>query len=50
MEKDTKVIFLENYFIKKGKQILKNLRKINLVKEVLDSMDVVNLASVINKI
>ena len=33
-KKDNKVIFLENYFIKKeGKQILKNLRKINLVKE-----------------
>ena len=48
---DPKIIFLENYFSKKeGKQVLKNIKKKNLIKEgYLDSMDVVNLASLIQK-
>ena len=49
--KDQKIIFLENYFSKKeGKQVLKSIKKINLIKTgYLDSMDVVNLASLIQK-
>ncbi len=50
-DKNQKISFLENFFIKKeGKQILKNLKKDNLIKQgYLDSMDVVNLASLIQK-
>ncbi len=49
--KNQKIVFLENYFSKKeGKQVLKNIKKINLIKTgYLDSMDVVNLASLIQK-
>ena len=51
LHKNQKVTFLENFFIKKeGKQILKNLKKDNLIKQgYLDSMDVVNLALLIQK-
>jgi acyl carrier protein len=51
LDKNQKITFLENFFIKKeGKQILKNLKKDNLIKQgYLDSMDVVNLASLIQK-
>ena len=51
LNKNKKIIFLENFFIKKeGKQILKNIKKKNLIKEgYLDSMDVVSLASLIQK-
>lgn len=51
LHKNQKVTFLENFFIKKeGKQILKNLKKDNLIKQgYLDSMDIVNLALLIQK-
>ena len=51
LDKNEKITFLENFFIKKeGKQILKNLKKENLINQgYLDSMDVVNLASLIQK-
>jgi acyl carrier protein len=51
INKNKKINFLENFFIKKeGKQILKKIKKINLIKEgYLDSMDVVNLASLIQR-
>lgn len=51
LDKNQKITFLENFFIKKeGKQILKNLKKDNLIKRgYLDSMDVVNLALLIQK-
>ena len=51
INKNKKIDFLENFFIKKeGKQILKKIKKINLIKEgYLDSMDVVNLASLIQR-
>ena len=46
---DPKIIFRELLFKKEGKQVLKNIKK-NLIKEgYLDSMDVVNLASLIQK-
>lgn len=46
-----KIKFLEDFFIKKeGKQILKNIKKTNLIKAgYLDSMDVITLASLIQK-
>tara|TARA_B110000259_G_C13844131_1_gene333963 strand:+ start:14 stop:268 length:255 start_codon:yes stop_codon:yes gene_type:complete len=49
--KNQKINFLEDYFVKKeGKQVLKNIKKINLINAgYLDSMDVVNLASLIQK-
>ena len=49
--KNQKINFLEDYFVKKeGKQVLKNIKKINLIEAgYLDSMDVVNLASLIQK-
>ena len=49
--KNQKINFLEDYFVKKeGKQVLKNIKKINLIKAgYLDSMDVVNLASLIQE-
>ena len=49
--KNQKINFLEDYFVKKeGKQVLKNIKKINLINAgYLDSMDVVNLASLIQE-
>jgi acyl carrier protein len=52
MNKNNRIIKeLENFFIKKeGKQILKNLRKKNLIKDgLIDSLDILSLSMLLQK-